>query len=220
MPSADILITGGNVSLYNETDGSGVLPTPLSRRADRGRHPRVGPARSVRRRRHRPVGETLNELGGSDPACRTTRFAVPPQLDLAREAAFAGSSSAASGAIRSAHDCVEVVWPKRLRNAASTPWALRWISQESRGVSGLSRNGGAVLGVGLAGRGFGCACAAGCASRLGVGPGPACRADRSLVGISSDLGGWEAGCQRAGEQAERIWATAIESWFEKRLAIA
>ena len=88
----DIPITGGNVSLYNETDGSGVLPTPvigvvgLIEDADPRRRPRV----PFRRRRRRPAWRNADELGGSEflHVVHDQIRGVPPQLDLAREAAL------------------------------------------------------------------------------------------------------------------------------------
>ena len=64
----DIPITGGNVSLYNETDGSAIYPTPdhRRRRADRGRA-RACSRRTFKARRRRVIllGENRGELGGS-----------------------------------------------------------------------------------------------------------------------------------------------------------
>src|SRR4029079_12422568 len=62
----DIPITGGNVSLYNETDGRAVLPTPVL-----GVVGVIEDARTVVRRAFRSqgdlvmlLGETRDELGG------------------------------------------------------------------------------------------------------------------------------------------------------------
>jgi phosphoribosylformylglycinamidine synthase len=109
----DIPITGGNVSLYNETDGRAVLPTPvlgvvgLIENADR-----------VVRRAFREagdvivlLGESRAELGGSEylHVAHGLIRGVPPALDLEREAALQRLlvEGAASGLIRSAHDCAE-----------------------------------------------------------------------------------------------------------------
>ncbi len=108
-----IPITGGNVSLYNETDGKGVLPTPvlgvvgLIENADR----------VVRRAFHSAgdvvmlLGESRDELGGSE-YLKTMHGLIrgeAPSLDLAREAALHQVlvEGAANGIIRSAHDCAE-----------------------------------------------------------------------------------------------------------------
>ena len=65
----DIPITGGNVSLYNETDGQAIYPTPIigvvgliedaSRVRRRGRSRQAGDAIVL-------LGENLGELGGSE----------------------------------------------------------------------------------------------------------------------------------------------------------
>jgi phosphoribosylformylglycinamidine synthase len=109
----DIPITGGNVSLYNETDGRAVLPTPVLGV--------VGiiedDSRIVRRTFQREgdvivlLGTSANELGGSE-YLKTIHGLVrgrPPALDLGREAALQRLivDAIAQGLIRSAHDCAE-----------------------------------------------------------------------------------------------------------------
>jgi phosphoribosylformylglycinamidine synthase II len=109
----DVPITGGNVSLYNETDGNAVLPTPtlgvvgLIEDADK----------VVRRAFQRPgdaivlLGDSRDELGGSEylKVMHGLIRGVPPALDLDREAALHRVlvSGAANGLVRSAHDCAE-----------------------------------------------------------------------------------------------------------------
>jgi phosphoribosylformylglycinamidine synthase len=108
-----IPITGGNVSLYNETDGRGVLPTPvigivgLIEHADR-----------VVRRTFQAAGDAVvllgdsrAELGGSEylSAMHGLIAGRPPSLDLAREQALQRLlvEAVAAGMLRSAHDCAE-----------------------------------------------------------------------------------------------------------------
>jgi phosphoribosylformylglycinamidine synthase len=109
----DIPITGGNVSLYNETDGRAVLPTPVL-----GVVGLVEDADTVVRRAFRAegdvivlLGDTRDELGGSEylKVVHGLIRGVPPVLDLAREAALQRVliEGAASGVIRSAQDCSE-----------------------------------------------------------------------------------------------------------------
>ena len=109
----DIPITGGNVSLYNETDGRAVLPTPVL-----GVVGVIENARAVVRRAFRShgdlvvlLGETHDELGGSEylKVMHGVLRGVPPDLDLSREAALHRVlvEGAAAGVIRSAHDCAE-----------------------------------------------------------------------------------------------------------------
>ena len=109
----DIPITGGNVSLYNETDGTAILPTPVL-----GVVGLIEDAASVVRRVFRSegdaivlLGETWDELGGSEylKIIHGLVRGVPPRLDLTREAALQRIliASASRGLLRSAHDCAE-----------------------------------------------------------------------------------------------------------------
>ena len=107
----DIPITGGNVSLYNETDGRAILPTPVL-----GVVGVIENADAVLGRTFRSdgdavvlLGESRDELGGSEYLYAIHRLTRgrPPVLDLEREAALQRLlvDAAASGLIRSAHDC-------------------------------------------------------------------------------------------------------------------
>jgi phosphoribosylformylglycinamidine synthase len=109
----DIPITGGNVSLYNETDGKGVLPTPVL-----GVVGLIEDANRVVRRLFQTDGDAVIllgasacELGGSE-YLKTMHGLVrgtPPALDLAREAALQRVlvAGAQRGLFKSAHDCAE-----------------------------------------------------------------------------------------------------------------
>jgi phosphoribosylformylglycinamidine synthase len=109
----DIPITGGNVSLYNETDGHAVLPTPVL-----GVVGLIENADAVVKRAFRTdgdsvvlLGESFDELGGSEylKLIHGLIRGVPPALDLKREAALHRVliEGAGSGLIRSAQDCSE-----------------------------------------------------------------------------------------------------------------
>jgi phosphoribosylformylglycinamidine synthase subunit PurL len=104
-------VTGGNVSLYNETGGSAIWPTPVigmvGLLADhRLRVPSAFP---------RPgltiylLGETFAELGGSEFAESVLGVIAgrPPALDLGRERALHGvlADASARTILASAHDC-------------------------------------------------------------------------------------------------------------------
>jgi phosphoribosylformylglycinamidine synthase len=106
-----IPITGGNVSLYNETDGKAIYPTPvigvvgLLEHADRvltGRFQRSGDVIIL-------LGTGRGELGGSEylKVVYDRVSGVPPQLDLASERSLQElvAALAADQLIRSAHDC-------------------------------------------------------------------------------------------------------------------
>ena len=109
----EIPITGGNVSLYNETDSKAVLPTPV-----------IGVVGIIERASHMRLrafpepgldivlfGENLGELGGSEflKTMHGLVRGVPPALDLVREKALQRLLVDLAGAdlIRSAHDCAE-----------------------------------------------------------------------------------------------------------------
>jgi len=107
----DVPITGGNVSLYNETDGRAIYPTPvigivgLLEHADR-----------VLTRRFQDAGDVIvlfgdgrGELGGSEylKVAHDVVAGVPPALDLNAERALQTLIVALADArlIRSANDC-------------------------------------------------------------------------------------------------------------------
>src|SRR5689334_12870931 len=88
----DIPITGGNVSLYNETDGRGVLPTPVI-----GVVGLIEDAEKVIRRTFGNDGDVVVLLGESRPELGGSEYlhvmhglirGVPPALDLDREKAL------------------------------------------------------------------------------------------------------------------------------------
>ena len=106
-------ITGGNVSLYNETEGRAIFPTPVlgvvglledaSRTATRV-FKTVGSAVVL-------LGDNLGELGGSEYLATMHDLVAgrPPALDLKREAALQALivKLIRDGCIESAHDCSE-----------------------------------------------------------------------------------------------------------------
>jgi phosphoribosylformylglycinamidine synthase len=109
----EIPITGGNVSLYNETDGRAILPTPvigvvgLLSDASRVRG-RVFPGDGLEIVQ---FGTGAGELGGSEflKTMHGVIRGVPPGLDLARERALLGVlvDLIGRGLLASAHDCAE-----------------------------------------------------------------------------------------------------------------
>jgi phosphoribosylformylglycinamidine synthase len=109
----DIPITGGNVSLYNETDGRAVLPTPVI-----GVVGLLEDASKVVRRPFRQSGDAVlllgrsrAELGGSEyqHVMHGLLRGVPPELDLRLERLLQALlvELAASALVSSAHDCAE-----------------------------------------------------------------------------------------------------------------
>src|SRR5688500_1191407 len=105
-----IPITGGNVSLYNETDGKASYPTP-----DLGVVGLLEDASKVLGRGFKAsgdavvvLGETRDELGGSEylKVLHDIVAGVPPMVDLAAEKALQQLlvSAARDGLLQSAHD--------------------------------------------------------------------------------------------------------------------
>src|SRR5829696_3290580 len=88
----DIPITGGNVSLYNETDGQAIYPTPILGVVGVMDDASHALARSFRNAGDAIVvlGENFGELGGSE-YLKTVHGMVkgePPRLDLNKERAL------------------------------------------------------------------------------------------------------------------------------------
>jgi phosphoribosylformylglycinamidine synthase II len=109
----DVPITGGNVSLYNETEGRAILPTPVIGVVgvieDATRVlTRVFPSTGLE---IVSLGDNLGELGGSEylKSLHDLLRGDPPALDLVRERALQHLlvELAAAGLIRSAHDCAD-----------------------------------------------------------------------------------------------------------------
>ena len=107
----DIPITGGNVSLYNETDGRAIYPTPVI-----GVVGLIEDASRVVARTFRQagdeivlIGEGFGELGGSEylKVVAGVVQGKPPCLDLERERALIAlvTRAASTGLLQSAHDC-------------------------------------------------------------------------------------------------------------------
>src|SRR5258707_12579606 len=107
----DVPITGGNVSLYNETDGRSIYPTPIIGVVGLLEH-----ADRVVSRRFRAPGDAIvllgadrGELGGSEYLKVVYDFVggAPPSLDLDAERSLQALlvALADEGLVRSAHDC-------------------------------------------------------------------------------------------------------------------
>jgi len=107
----DVPITGGNVSLYNETDGNPIYPTPVI-----GVVGMLDHADRVLSRRFQTAGDAVillgvghGELGGSEylKVVHDQVLGEPPALDLKAERALQDLLVALADAqlIQSAHDC-------------------------------------------------------------------------------------------------------------------
>jgi phosphoribosylformylglycinamidine synthase len=224
----DIPITGGNVSLYNETDGNGVLPTPVI-----GMVGLIEDADRVVARAFRAegdivvlLGESRDELGGSEflHVVHGQNRGVPPALDLSGEAALQRVlvDGAAAGGIRSAHDCsegglavtlaeccfdsslgVDVDLPGVSAAEGYVDTATLFGESASRAVVSVSPSKAALL--------LAAAAAANVpAARIG-------RVGGERIRLSVD------GRRVVDEplmEAERLWSGSIASYFELRKAIA
>jgi phosphoribosylformylglycinamidine synthase len=109
----NVPVTGGNVSLYNETEGRAIYPTPVL-----GVVGLIDDASKTVTRAFRSagaavivLGDNLGELGGSEYLARlhATVAGAPPALDLEREAALQRLivGLVRAGLVESAHDCAE-----------------------------------------------------------------------------------------------------------------
>ena len=107
----NVPITGGNVSLYNETNGEAIYPTPVL-----GVVGVLDDAAKVVARAFRGEGDDIvllgdgtGELGGSEYLKIMHRLVRgrPPELDLDRERRLIDllGRAARAGVVRSAHDC-------------------------------------------------------------------------------------------------------------------
>ena len=107
----DVPITGGNVSLYNETNGEAIYPTPIL-----GVVGVLDDASKVLARAFRDEGDEIvllgdgfGELGGSEYLRVLHRLVKgrPPELDLDRERRLIEllARAASAGILLSAHDC-------------------------------------------------------------------------------------------------------------------
>jgi len=109
----DVPITGGNVSLYNETEGDAIYPTPVL-----GVVGVIDDVSTIVSRQFQTsgaqvvlLGEHRGELGGSEylASLHHRVSGPPPMLDLTRERALQKLVIRAvrDGLIESAHDCAE-----------------------------------------------------------------------------------------------------------------
>ena len=219
----DVPITGGNVSLYNETDGKAIYPTPII-----GVVGLIEDATRVTSRVFKAAGDAVivlgddrGELGGSQ-YLETVHGLVrgdAPALDLEREAALIRLLTAAigDGLVRSAHDvsdggiavtlaecCFDSGGIGAAVDVPSCPPLPAWASCFSESATRIVVSVDASKEAELLAR----AAAAGVpARRVGVTGG-----DRLTIGVDG-----AAAIDLPVAQAEGIWSTAIERYF-KRIA--
>jgi len=225
----DIPITGGNVSLYNETDGRGVLPTPVI-----GVVGLIEDAAHVVGRAFRSEGDivvllgiTRDELGGSEwlHVVHDRICGAPPQLDLSREAALQRVlvEAAASGVIRSAHDCAEGGMAVTLAECCfDTPFGVEADLASVADAPSAYREA-ATLFSESASRVVVSVVPAqlpalrGLTDAAGVPATPIGRVGGKRIRIAVD---GRSAIDEPLADAERVWAMAIETWLDERRAIA
>jgi len=227
----NVPITGGNVSLYNETNGEAIYPTPIL-----GVVGVIDDASKVVARAFRQdgddvvlLGEGFGELGGSE-YLKTLHQLVkgrPPALDLDRERRLIAllGRAAASGMLRSAHDCSDGGLAVTLAECAFDSGGIGCEVD----IPEAAADAQSASAVRLASVLFGES-----ASRAVVSVRPSERT--ALLQLANDLGvsakliGRTGGSRLvfrvAGElavdlevdEAERVWSTAIAGYFKSRAA--
>jgi phosphoribosylformylglycinamidine synthase len=225
----DVPITGGNVSLYNETDGNPIYPTPtigvvgLLEHADRvvgRRFQEAGDAIIL-------LGDGHGELGGSEylKVVHDQVRGVPPALDLDAERALQALlvTLADQRLIRSAHDCSDggmAVTVGECCFETNGIGAEASIDAEHVAAGGAVNAAAALFGES--------------ASRVVISALPAdvpsILEQASAAGVAARVVGQTGGNRlriaAGGEtlidlsviEAERAWSTAIERYFVKRVA--
>jgi phosphoribosylformylglycinamidine synthase subunit PurL len=225
----DVPITGGNVSLYNETDGSAIYPTPtigvvgLLEHADRvvaRRFQESGDAIIL-------LGEGRGELGGSEylKVVHNLVRGVPPDLDLNAERALQALLVALADdrLMRSAHDCSDGGFAVTV---AESCFDTNGIGAEIS-IDGLkvARDAGINAAAALFGES---------ATRVIVSAVPddvtrileraaAAKVPARVIGQTGGnrlriaVGG-EMVIDQSVDEAERAWSTAIDQYFAKRVA--
>jgi phosphoribosylformylglycinamidine synthase subunit PurL len=225
----NVPITGGNVSLYNETDGKAIYPTPIIGVVGVLEH-----ADRVVSRRFQDSGDVIvllgegrGELGGSQylETLHDLVRGLPPRLSLDAEKALQRLmvDLASERLIRSAHDCSDGGLAVTLAECCfDTGGAGAEVSIEALNVGRDSRLNDAVALFGES------------ASRIVVSVSPDNVTEilqrAALAGVLARVIG-ETGGNRlriavAGrtiidvsvEDAERVWSTAIEGVFVRRVA--
>ena len=225
----DTPITGGNVSLYNETDGNAIYPTPVIGVVGLLEHADRVVSRSFKAEGDTIVllGEGRGELGGSEylKVAYDVVQGEPPSLDLRAERALQDLlvQLVSERLVRSAHDCSDGGLAVTLAECTfDTPGIGANASIDPVRVAHAPEiNRAAAL--------FGES-----ASRVVVSVAPEAATDvlnrANMAGVPARVigqtGGQELRIAVDGQaaitigisEAERIWSNAIEHYFAKRVA--
>jgi phosphoribosylformylglycinamidine synthase len=225
----DVPITGGNVSLYNETDGKAIYPTPTI-----GVVGLLAHADHVVSRRFQESGDVIvllgggrGELGGSEylKVVHDMVRGMPPMLDLDAERALQSLlvTLADDRLMRSAHDCSD---GGLAVTVAESAFDTNGIGAEVSldGVQ-LSREAAVNIGASLFGES---------ASRVVISVVPehvtTVLRHASAAGVAARVIGQTGGSRlriavagaividQSVDEAERVWSTAIDRYFAQRVA--
>jgi phosphoribosylformylglycinamidine synthase len=225
----DVPITGGNVSLYNETDGKAIYPTPtigvvgLLAHADRVVSRRFQESGDV----IVLLGEGRGELGGSEylKVIHDTVRGGPPLLDLDAERALQRLlvTLADDRLVRSAHDCSDGGLAVTIAECA---FDTTGIGAEVS-LDGVQVSGDATINI--AASLFGES-----ASRVVISVVPehvtTVLRHASAAGVPARVIGQTGGSRlrmavagaividQSVDEAERVWSTAIDRYFAQRVA--
>jgi phosphoribosylformylglycinamidine synthase len=214
-------ITGGNVSLYNETDGKAIYPTPII-----GIVGLLEDASCVLTRVFTRAGDVVvllgddrGELGGSEYLATVHGIVAgdAPVIDMSGEAALQTLviDAAGAGLIRSAHDCSDGGLAVTLAEccfdadglgcdvalAGTDPTVALFSESASRIVVSVAPGDEAALLSRAAHAGVP-------ARRIGTTGG-----DRIRIAVGGALA-----IDTSVAEAERIWSTSIEKYFERAVA--
>jgi len=224
----EIPITGGNVSLYNETDGRAILPTPvigvvgvIENGADVLTRAFPGAGYDVVL-----FGDNPGELGGSEylKIAHGLLRGAPPALDLAREHALQTLlvSLAGNRLIASAHDCAEGGVAVTIAESCFEPHGIGVEVDLPSAASdgGVDRIAATLFGesasrVVVSARPSDTAAVLEAARKAGV---PAQRIGHTtgaVIQIAVD-GHIAIACPL--EEAEQLWTTSLEKWLARRAA--
>jgi phosphoribosylformylglycinamidine synthase len=222
-------ITGGNVSLYNETDGRAIYPTPvigvvgLLEHADRVVCRRIQASGDI----VILLGEGRGELGGTEylKLAYDVVRGLPPALDLDAERALQALIVALANGrlLRSAHDCADGGIAVTLAECCFDTGGVG--IEASIDEVDVGRDAGLNRAAALFGES---------ASRVVVSVAPDRVADvlsrAAASGVPARIigrtGGTALRVEVAGktaidvtvEEAERVWSTAIDKHFVRRVA--
>jgi phosphoribosylformylglycinamidine synthase len=223
----DVPITGGNVSLYNETDGNAIYPTPILGVVGVIEDATCALARAFRHADRHIVllGRTRADLGGSE-YLKTVHGLVAgdaPDIDLAAERALIEVlvEAARRRLVESAHDCSDGGLAVTLAECAFDSGGIGVTvdlpagdaAKEGSRLAALFGEGGGRAVVSVAAENL--AALESLASRAGVAAAVIGRTGGARISIAID-GQPAIDCALA--EAEQLWSSSLGRYFAGRAA--